>query len=166
LEGADQTRRRDFIRVIGGLLTAALVIVASKTTYDYENTPVKDAFGDAMASLYLAQHSQPFCTFQGVWEDWERDETVTLGCLEVKGQYIREGSYKSQMGPRATSNVLITGTYNIDSDSCLRVTGTDQEGKHVKFTALISADKPENPTQMVSVDQSGQQHLFIWKREE
>ena len=42
--------------------------------------------------------SVPDCTFEGVWRDWERDETITLGCLEVKGN-IRQGGYSSAMGP-------------------------------------------------------------------
>ena len=120
------------------VLVAALLVLAAKTVYDYRNGPVADALADATAEAYFAERSSPFCTFEGVWHDWERDETITLGCLEVKGN-IRRGSYSSAMGPRATSNFTMTGTYDIDGDSCMRISGKDREGKDVKFTTLISA---------------------------
>ena len=148
-----------------GVLVAALLIVAAKTGYDYQNIPVKDALADAKVERYFAEHPGPFCTFEGVWHDWERDETITLGCLELKGR-IREGRYSSQMGPRATSNFSMTGTYDVDGDSCIRVIGKDREGKHVKFRVLISVEDLEYPTQMIYVDETGERGLFIWKRKE
>jgi len=33
----------------------------------------------------------------------------------------------------------MTGTYDINDDSCMRISGKDREGKDVKFTTLISA---------------------------
>src|SRR5208282_2071597 len=79
----------------------ALLIVAAMIVYGYGNGPVKAAQADARIEAYFAKHSGPFCAFEGVWYDWEQDETITLGCLELKGN-IREGSYSSAMGPRAT----------------------------------------------------------------
>ena len=146
------------------VLVAALLILAAKTAYDYWsywNVPHKDAKAEA----YFAQRSGPFCTFEGVWHDWERDETITLGCLEVKGN-IRRGSYSSAMGPRATSNFSMSGTYDIDGDSCMRISGKDREGKDVKFTALISVENKEYPTQMIFIDEEGQKGLYVWKRKE
>jgi hypothetical protein len=147
------------------VLAAALLIVAAKTAYDHRNTPIKDTLADAKADLYFAEHPGPFCTFEGVWYDWERDETITLGCLEVTGNH-REGRYSSAMGPRATSNFSMSGTYDIDSDSCIRVTGKDREGKSVKFIAPISVEDVEYPTQIIFVDDKGQKGFFIWKRKE
>src|SRR5215469_15103085 len=94
------------------VFVAALIIVAAKTAYDYRNAPVKGALADAQTETYFADHSGPFCAFEGVWYDWEDDETIRLGCLEVKGN-IREGSYSFAMGPRATSNFSMSGAYDI-----------------------------------------------------
>ena len=150
------------------ILVAALFILTAKTAYDYWNYwdgPVKGALADATAEAYFAEGPGPFCTFEGVWHDWERDETITLGCLEVKGN-IREGNYSSAMGPRATSNFSMTGTYDIDGDSCMRISGKDREGKDVKFTTPISVENKEYPTQMIIVDEEGQKGLYVWKRKE
>src|SRR5215471_7910997 len=125
-------------RFLMAVLVAALLVLAAKTVYDYRDD-VTGALVDATAEAYFAERSRPFCTFEGVWHDWERDETITLGCLEVKGD-IRRGSYSSAIGPRATSNFSMSGTYDIDIDSCIRVIGKDREGKDVKFTALISVE--------------------------
>ena len=144
---------------------AALLIVAAKTVYDYGDAPVKDALADVKEAEYFAAHPGPFCTFEGVWYDWERDETITLGCLEVSGDH-REGRYSSATGPRATSNFSMRGIYDVDSDSCIRVIGTDREGKTVKLTAPISVENVEYPTQIIFIDEKGQQGLFIWKRKE
>ena len=150
------------------VLVAAMFILAAKTGYDfwiYRNGPFKDPLAHTKAAAYFAKHSGPFCTFEGVWHDWERDETITLGCLEVKGN-IREGSYSSARGPRATSNFSMSGTYDVDSNSCIHVIGKDGEGKKVKFTALISVEDVEYPTQMILVDEEGEKGFFIWKRKE
>ena len=147
------------------VLVAALLILAAKTVYDYKIGSVTDALADATAEAYFAKRSGPFCTFEGVWHDWERDEWITLGCLEVKGD-IREGSYSSAMGPRATSNFSMSGTYDIDSDDCIHFTGKDGGGKDRKFTALISVENKEYPTQMYAIDEKGNQEFFIWIRKE
>jgi hypothetical protein len=164
LKGNGQTQGKGFICVMAGLV-AALLILAAKTVYDYRNGPVTGALADATAEAYFAERSGPFCTFEGVWHDWERDETITLGCLEVKGD-IREGSYSSAMGPRATSNFSMSGTYDIDIDSCIHVVGKDGEGKARNFTALISVENVEYPTQMFVIDDQGKKGFFVWKRKE
>jgi hypothetical protein len=147
------------------VLVAALLILAAKTVYDYRNGSITDALADATAEAYFAERPGSFCTFEGVWHDWERDETIALGCLEVKGD-IRRGSYSSAMGPRATSNFSMSGTYDIDSDSCIHVTGKDREGKDVKFTTPISVEDKEYPTQMIVIDKEGMKGLYVWKRKE
>ena len=143
----------------------ALLIAATKTAYDYWNEWVKGAHADANTEAYFAEHSGPFCAFEGVWYDWEQDETITLGCLEVKGD-IREGSYSSAMGPRATSNFSMSGKYDIDSDSFMQVIGKDREGKVVKFTTMIYAEDKEYPTQMIVIDKKGEEGFYIWQRKE
>jgi hypothetical protein len=91
VKAEDRTRKRAFISVMA-LLVAALFIVAAKTAYDYGNAPLTDALADAKVEQYFAEHPGPFCVLEGVWHDWERDETMTLGCLEIKGHcnfYVR-----------------------------------------------------------------------------
>ena len=146
------------------VLVAALLVLAAKTVYDYRNGPVADALADATAEAYFAEGPGPFCTFEGVWHDWERDETITLGCLEVKGG-IREGSYSSAMGPRATSNFSMSGAYDI-AGSFMQVIGKDGERKDVKFTRLIYVEDPEYPTQMIVIDEKGEGSFYIWQRKE
>ena len=70
------------------------------------------------------------------------------------------------MGPRAISNFSVSGTYDIDSNSCIHVIGKDREGRNVKFTAVISVEDVEYPTQMILVDKTGRQDTYIWKRKE
>jgi hypothetical protein len=141
---------------------AALLIVAWKTVYDYRNSPFKGALADARTATYFAAHSEPFCALEGVWYDWEQDETITLGCLEVKGD-IREGSYSSAKGPRATSNFSMSGTYDLDSDSSMRVIGKDREGKPVRFITLIYVENPGYPTQLIAIAKEGESDFYIWK---
>jgi hypothetical protein len=163
LKGNGRFQGKGFSCVVA-VLVAALLILAAKTAYDYWNYwngPVKDALADAKAEAYFAERSGPFCTFEGVWHDWERDETITLGCLEVKGD-IREGSYSSAMGPRATSNFPISGTYDIDPDS-MRVIGKDRAGKKITFARTIYVEDQEYPTQMIVIDEEGESGFYIWK---
>jgi len=127
--------------------TAALLIVAATGVYDYRNAPFKGA--NARTATYVAENSGPFCLIEGVWHDWEEDET-TLGCLELKGN-IREGSYSSATGPRATSDFSMSGTYDLDS----QVVGKDREGRGIKFTTPIYVDDTEYPTQMIVIDKRG-----------
>jgi len=141
---------------------AALFIVAAKTADDFRNDWVKPARADARTEAYFVAHSGPFCAVEGVWYDWDDDETITLGCLEVKGD-IREGSYTSATGPRATSNVSISGKYDIAG--FMKVIGEDREGKAVNFTTMIYVEDPECPTQLIVIDKNGEQRLYIWQRE-
>src|SRR6516165_10785528 len=164
LKGNGRTQGIGFSCVMA-VLVAALLILAAKTVYDYKIGSVTDALADATAAAYFAERSGPFCTFAGVWHDWERDEWITLGCLEVKGD-IREGSYSSAMGPRATSNFSMSGAYDIDSDSFMQVIGKDREGKVVEFTTMIYAEDKEYPTQMIVIDKKGEEGFYIWQRKE
>jgi hypothetical protein len=164
MKGKGRTQGKGFSYVVA-VAMAALVIVAAKTASDYWNDWVKGAHADARTETYFAEHSGPFCAFEGVWYDWEDDETITLGCLEVKGN-IRGGSYSFVMGPRATSNFSMSGTYDVDSDDCIHVTGKDGGGKDREFTALISVENKEYPTQMYAIDEKGNQEFFIWTRKE
>ena len=164
MKGKGQTQGKGFSYVVA-VAMAALVIVAAKTASDYWNDWVKGALADARTETYFAEHSGPFCAFEGVWYDWEDDETITLGCLGVKGN-LREGSYSSAMGPRGTSNFSMSGTYDIDPDSSMRVIGKNREGKDVKFTTLIYAEDEEYPTQMVVIDEKGEGSFYIWQRKE
>jgi hypothetical protein len=167
LKGNGRFQGKGFSCVVA-VLVAALLILAAKTAYDYWNYwngPVNDALADAKAEAYFAERSGPFCTFEGVWHDWERDETITLGRLEVKGN-IREGRYTSSMAPRATSNFSMSGTYEVDSDSCFHFFHKDGNGKTVKVTALISVENREYPTHFYAIDEKGNTSFFIWKRKE
>ena len=144
---------------------AVLLIVAANGVYDYRNASVKSAQADARKATYFAEQSGSFCVMEGVWHNWEDDETITLGCLELKGD-IREGSYSSATGPRATSDFSINGTYDLDTDSAMQVIGKDREGRFVKFTIPIHVDDTEYPTQMIVINKKGEKSLYIWKRQE
>ena len=156
----NQGKGFSYVMAIG---MAALVILAAKTFSDYRDDWVKGAQADARTATYFAEHSGPFCAFEGVWYDWEDDETITLSCLEMKGN-IREGSYRSATGARATSNFSIDGTYNIDSDSSMQVIGKDRDGKTVKFITMIFVEDSEYPTQMIVIDEKGEGSLYIWQK--
>ena len=163
MTGKDRTQGKGFGYVMA-VPMAALLIVAAKTVYDYGSAPFKGA--DARTETTFAEHSGPFRVMEGVWNNWEEDETITLGCLEVKGN-IREGSYSSVTGPRATSNFSISGTYDLDnSDNSMQVIGKDREGKGVRFTRPIYVDDTEYPTQMIVIDKKGGRAVYIWKRKE
>jgi len=141
---------------------AALFIVAAKTADDYRNAWVKGAQADARTETYFAEHSGSFCAFEGVWYDWEDDETITLGCLDVKGN-SRGGSYSFAMGPRATSNFSMSGAYDL-AGSSMQVIGKDRQGENVKFARVIYGEDPEYPTQMILIDEKGEERLYIWQR--
>ena len=53
-----------------------------------------------------------------------------------------------------------------DSDDCIHFTGKDGGGRDRKFTALISVENKEYPTQMYAIDEKGNQEFFIWTRKE
>jgi hypothetical protein len=144
---------------------AVLLVVAAMTVYDYRNAPFKGAHAGARTETYSAEQSGPFCVMEGVWHNWEEDETITLGCLEVKGN-VREGSYSSATGPRATFNFAMTGTYDLDSNDSILVVGKTREGTRVKFSKAIYVDDTEYPTQMILIDQTRERSVYIWKRKE
>jgi hypothetical protein len=70
------------------------------------------------------------------------------------------------MGPRATSNFSMSGTYEVDSDSCFHFFHKDGNGNTVKVTALISVENREYPTHFYAIDEKGNTSFFIWKRKE
>jgi hypothetical protein len=160
MKGNGRTQARGFSLAMA-VSMAALLFVVAKTVYDYRIGPIKDALADAQTETYFAEHSGPFCAFEGVWYDWEDDETITLGCLKAKSN-IRNGSFSSAMGPRATSNFSMSGIYDIDPDSCMQVIGKDPQGKDVKFTTLIYVDDKEYPTQMIVIGEKGTR-VYIWR---
>jgi hypothetical protein len=96
-----------------GVPMALLLIVAATTLHEYRRDPFKGAHAFARTAAYSAEPAGPFCVMEGVWHDWEDDETITLGCLELKGN-IREGSYSSATYARQSNE------YNCTSSSCLR----------------------------------------------
>ena len=162
MKGKDQTQGKGFGYVMA-VPMAVLLIVAAKAVYDYRNVPFERAQANARTETHFAEQSGSFCVMEGVWHNWEDDEAITLGCLEVKGN-IREGSYNSVTGPRASSNFSMSGTYDIDTDSSMQVIGKDQDEKLIKATTLIHVDDTEYPTQMIVIDKRGMKSLYIWKR--
>jgi hypothetical protein len=105
MKGKGRTQGKGFGYVMA-VPTAVLLIVAAMTIYDFRNAAFKGAQANARMATYLAEQSGRFCLMEGVWHNWEDDETITLGCLEVKGN-VREGSYSSATGPRETLNLAI-----------------------------------------------------------
>jgi hypothetical protein len=164
MKGKGQTQRKGFGYVMA-VPMAALLFVAAMTVYDYTNAPFKRAHAGARTETYSAEQSGPFCVMEGVWHNWEEDETITLGCLEVKGN-VRQGSYSSATGPRATFNFAMTGTYDLDSDDSILVAGKTREGMRVKFSKAIYVDNTEYPTQMILIDQTRERSVYIWKRKD
>ena len=164
MKGKGRTQGTGFAYVMA-VPMAVLLIVVAMTIYDYRNDPFKGAHAGARTDIYSAEQSGPFCLMEGVWHNWEEDETIALGCLEVKGN-IREGGYSSAKGPRATSDFSISGTYDLDSDDSMHVTGKDRQGRGFKFTRTIYVDDTEYPTQMIFIDKKGERSVYIWKRKE
>ena len=163
-EGSKTHRQgKGFSYVLAIGMATLLIMLAAKTFSDFRDDWVKGAQADTRTATYFAEHSGPFCAFEGVWYDWEDDETITLSCLEMKGN-IREGSYRSATGTRATSNFSINGTYNVDSDRSMLVIGKDQDGKTVKFITMIFVEDSEYPTQMIVIDEKGEGSLYIWQK--
>jgi hypothetical protein len=153
--------------VIVGLavLTAATFQSARKEIS--QALPVQASPVDAMTAAYFERNSEPDCRFKGAWQDWERDEWMMLGCLEVKVQH-REGSYSSATGPRATLQVSMQGTYWIDGGGILRVARRDSEGKNHDFNVPISVENVEYPTQICFAETTegiACTAFFIWKKD-
>jgi hypothetical protein len=166
LKSTDQTPQQDFIAIAGALfLAAAMLLVGVKSSNNREHAAEK-TLEDTRIDRYFTKYAGPFCILEGVWHDWERDETMTLGCIEIKRRHLRQGIYKAETGPRAATNFSVTGTYDIGSDSSIRAIGKDREGKTVRSTTLIAVEDLEYPTQIISVDEDGQPGFFIWKRKE
>ena len=157
MKGKGQTQGKGFGYSMA-VAMAALFIVAA--TNEHRRDPFKVAH--AAASTYSAEQFGPFCVMEGVWHNWEDDETITLGCLEVK-KNVREGSYSSATGPRATFNFAMTGTYDLDSNDSILVVGKTREGIRVKFSKTIHVDDTEYPTQMILIDQTRERSIYIWK---
>jgi hypothetical protein len=164
MKGKGQTQGKGFGYVMA-VPVAVLLILAAKTVYDYTNAPSKGAHAGARTETYSAEQSGPFCVMEGVWHNWEEDETITLGCLEVKGN-VRQGSYSSATGPRATFNFAMTGTYDLGSDGSILVAGKTREGMRVKFSKAIYVDDTKYPTQMILIDQTRERSVYIWKRKD
>ena len=164
MKGNGPTQGKGFGYVMAAPI-AVFVMVVGMTVYDYRNAPFNGAYGDVKTAAYSAEQPKSFCVIEGVWHNWEEDETMTLGCLEVKGN-VREGSFSSATGPRATFNFAMTGTYDLDSDDSILVVGKTREGKRVKFTKRIHVDDTEYPTQMILIDQVREKSVYIWKRKE
>jgi len=84
MKGKGRTQGKAFSYLMAVAMAAPL-IVPVKAVYDYGTGSVKAAPANARIEAYFAMHSRPFCEFEGVWYDWEDDETITLGCLEMRG---------------------------------------------------------------------------------
>jgi hypothetical protein len=92
---------------------------------------------------------------------------MTLGCLKVKDQH-RQGSYSSATGPRAISQVSMQGTYRIDGEGFIHIAGQDSEGKNHYYSAPISVENTEYPTQVCFAETTEGipcTAFFIWKDE-
>ena len=59
----------------------------------------------------------------------------------------------------------MSGTYDIDSDSFMLVIGKDSDGKAIKFGTMIHVENKEYPTQMIVIDEKGEESLYIWQRD-
>ncbi len=153
------------IRYITTMVIVGLAVLTA-ATFPSARKEIGEAFPvDARAAAYFELHSEPDCRFAGAWHDWERDEWMTLGCLEVKVQH-REGSYSSATGPRATLQVSMQGTYWIDGAGFLNVARQDSKGKNRDFIVPISVDRVEYPTQICfakTTEGFACTAFFIWK---
>jgi hypothetical protein len=132
------------IRYITAMVIVGLAVLTAATFHSARKEIGQALPGDAMAAAYFERHSEPDCRFKGAWHDWERDEWMTLSCLEVKVRH-REGSYSSATGPRATLQVSMQGTYWIDGASIIHVARQDSEGKNHDFSVPISVENVEYP---------------------
>ena len=156
------------IRYVASMVIVGLAVLTAATFHRAGKTIGQALPADAMTLAYLEQHSEPDCRFAGAWQDWERDEWMTLGCLKVKVQH-REGSYSFATGPRAPLQVSMQGTYWIDGAGILRVARQDGEGKKHDFNVPISVENAELPTQMCFAETTegiACTAFFIWKRDE
>jgi len=94
----------NIIRYITTMVIVGLAVLTATTFYNTWKEIGQVVSADARVLDYFERNSGPDCRFKGTWHDWERDEWMTLGCLEVNGDH-RVGSYSSVTGPRAISQV-------------------------------------------------------------
>jgi hypothetical protein len=156
------------MRYITTMAIVGLAVLTAVTFHSARKEIGQALPADARAAAYFERHSEPDCRFQGAWQDWERDEWMTLGCLEVKVQH-RQGSYSSATGPRATLQVSMQGTYWIDGASIIHVARQDSDGKNLDFSVPISVENVEYPTQicfMETTEGIACNAFFIWKNDE
>jgi hypothetical protein len=156
------------IRHITTMVIVGLAVLTATTSYNTWKEIGQVAPADARASAYFELYSEPDCRFEGTWHDWERDEWMTLGCLKVKDEH-REGSYSSATGPRAISQVSMQGTYRIDGEGFIHIASRDSEGKNRDFSAPMSVENGEYPTQVCFAETTegiACTAFFIWKRAE
>jgi hypothetical protein len=150
------------------IVIVGLAVLTATTFYNTWKEISQVVPADARALAYFEQYSEPDCRFEGTWHDWERDVWMTLGCLKVKDEQ-REGSYSSATGPRAISQVSMQGTYRIDGEGFIHITGQDSEGKKRDFSAPISVENCEYPTQVCFAETTegiACTAFFIWKKDE
>ena len=156
------------IRYITTMVIVGLVILTAATFRSARKEIGQASLADARTAAYFEQHSEPDCRFKGAWHDWERDEWMTLGCLEVKVQH-REGTYSLATGPRAALQVSMQGTYWIDGGGILHVARQDSEGKNHDFSVPISVENAEYPTQICFAETTegiACTAFFIWKKDD
>jgi hypothetical protein len=156
------------MRYITTMAIVGLAVLTAATFHSARKEIGQALPADARAAAYFERHSEPDCRFQGAWQDWERDEWMTLGCLEVKVQH-RQGSYSSATGPRATLQVSMQGTYWIDGASIIHVARQDSDGKNLDFSVPISVENVDYPTQicfMETTEGIACNAFFIWKNDE
>jgi hypothetical protein len=156
------------IRYITTMVIVGFAVLAAATFHSARKEISQALPADAMTAAYFERHSEPDCRFKGAWQDWERDEWMTLGCLEVKVQH-REGSYSFATGPRATLQVSMQGTYWIDGGGILHVARQDSEGKNHDFSVPISVERVEYPTQICFAETTegiACTAFFIWKKDD
>jgi hypothetical protein len=164
---AGMNAQGSIIRYITTTVIIGLALLAAAIFHSARKEIGQAFHADAMTAAYFEQHSEPDCRFAGAWHDWERDEWMTLGCLEVKVQH-REGSYSSATGPRATLQVSMQGTYWIDGAGFLRVARQDSKGINHDFNVPISVENTEYPTQMCfakTTEGIACTAFFIWKND-
>ena len=156
------------IRYITTMVIAGLAALTAMTFYNRWKEIGQVLPADARASAYFARYSEPDCRFEGTWHDWERDEWMALGCLKVRDDH-REGSYSSATGPRAVSQVSMQGAYRIDGQGFIHIARQDSEGKNHDFSAPISVENGEYPTQVCFAETTegiACTAFFIWQKDE
>ena len=156
------------IRYITTMVIVGFVVLMAATFHSARKEIGQGLPADARTAAYFQQHSEPDCRFKGAWQDWERDEWMRLGCLEVKVRH-REGTYGFATGPRATLQVSMQGTYWIDGGGIFHVARRDGEEKNHDFSVPIAVDRAEYPTQICFAETTegiACTAFFIWKKDD